>query len=240
MISNTFFSSTISCQSLFCISSRNQSLRASMDCRLICEHKQGRWNNITNKCLRRSSPGSDTRCYCKENSGGKSKVVLPAFLHSCWANPAEGHFASETRPHYRPSPDEGSGPIRCWKFKLEPQGPGEHSWLPLLPQATLAETYLTDENVCSFKVSSVHFGRFTRNRFYFDTDFLSFFCNIHLFMIYFDACYYSNVDKLNDKNRNYNVSTGSLAITGAQLSTAEQKLAKGPVFKPWLHDSPWL
>lgn len=36
MISNTFFSSTISCQSDFCISSLNQSFRASMDWRLIC------------------------------------------------------------------------------------------------------------------------------------------------------------------------------------------------------------
>lgn len=34
---------------------------------------------------------------------------------------------------------------------------------------------LTDENVCSFKMASIHFGRFTWDGFYFDTDFLSFF-----------------------------------------------------------------
>ena len=56
--------------------------------------------------------------------------------------------------------------------------------------------YLTDENVCSFKMASIHFGRFTWDGFYFDTDFLSFFRNIHLFMVYFNTCYYSNVNKL--------------------------------------------
>lgn len=35
MISKVFFSSTISCQSVFCISSLNQFFRASMEARVI-------------------------------------------------------------------------------------------------------------------------------------------------------------------------------------------------------------
>lgn len=57
-------------------------------------------------------------------------------------------------------------------------------------------SYLTDKDICCFKVSSVHFRWFTRNRFYFNADFLAFFCNIHGFMIYFYACNYSNFHKL--------------------------------------------
>lgn len=143
-----------------------------------------------------------------------SMVVRPAFLHSCRANPAErtwkgslpqrrGHTTDQAlRKDLAPSDAESSNLSHQVQVSTAD---------PLLPQATLTETYLTDKNVCSFEVSSIHFGRFTRNRFYFDTDFLSFFCNIYLFMVYFNACYYSNVDKLND-NRNYNVST----ITGAR------------------------
>ena len=56
--SNTFFSSTISCQSLFCISSLNQSLRASMDCRLICKAQgtDNKQNHVTSECPVLPSP----------------------------------------------------------------------------------------------------------------------------------------------------------------------------------------
>lgn len=56
--------------------------------------------------------------------------------------------------------------------------------------------YLTDEDICCFKVSSIHFRWFTRNRFYFNTYFLAFFCNLHWLMVYFNTCNYSNFNKL--------------------------------------------
>lgn len=40
MISKVFFSSMMSCQSDFCISSLNQFFRASMDARVICTHTE--------------------------------------------------------------------------------------------------------------------------------------------------------------------------------------------------------
>lgn len=45
-------------------------------------------------------------------------------------------------------------------------------------------------------MSPKHFGRFPRDGFYFDTDLLSFFCNIHLLVVYFNTCYYPNVNEL--------------------------------------------
>lgn len=54
MISNTFFSSTISCQSDFCISSLNQSFRASMDWRLICNTQDKPIRN-THVCINNGS-----------------------------------------------------------------------------------------------------------------------------------------------------------------------------------------
>lgn len=56
--------------------------------------------------------------------------------------------------------------------------------------------YLTDEDVCCFKMPSIHFRWFTRNRFYFNTHFLAFFRHLHWLVVYFNTCNYSNVNKL--------------------------------------------
>lgn len=219
----------MSCQSDFCISSLNQSFRASMDWRLICNTQD---KPIRNSCARwqrqlfthreqqptEKAPtfrtgrgelwaptthnGTQIAHLLHSPSGALSFQVLLATVPHSFGSPEQHCYRSHnkaTEEHNKALHEEFQVALCLQWGSPVSVFQASHDCFTLLPLSyttNAAGFYLTDEDVCGFKMPSIHFRWFTRNRFYFNTHFLAFFCHFHWLVVYFNTCNYSNVNKL--------------------------------------------
>lgn len=145
--------------------------------------------------------------FCLLSGAVSCKVFLAAVHHSF---SPQGALLQTSRQGYRKNSAEqchtqthfkcllvSDGRVPSLFFRLHVAFPLQASYYYVKASPKNADCfYLTDKDICCFKMSSIHFRWFTRNRFYFNTYFLAFFCNLHWFMVYFNTCNYSNFNKL--------------------------------------------